>query len=263
MNLRQHQQGWAEIEALETQILRQVTIEQGIEQFLALQREFEPRLQATEETFRPPRIQALTQLQTRLAALNHRNGASMQNLIHSVAHIQQRLEKAGIPSVVIGGLAVSVWGEPRLTRDVDLKVLGRREERGHLLQLLADCTPLHADPDEAFRRHGIAFFQDPTGTRVDVMLAETSFDETAIGRARMIEMQPGLFVRVCNPEDLIIYKMVSVRDRDRSDVEGIIRRQGDTLDDDYVLDWLRQFEQALDDSTLVVEYRRLRQPTRP
>ena len=79
----------------------------------------------------------------------------------------------------------------------------------------------------------------------------------------MIEMQPGLFVRACSPEDLIIYKMVSVRDRDRSDVEGIIRRQGDTLDDDYVLDWLRQFEQALDDSTLVVEYRRLRQPTRP
>lgn len=263
MNLRQHQQGWAEIEALETQLLRQVTIEQGIEQFLALQREFEPRLQATEETFRPLRTQALTQLQARLAALNHRNGASMQNLIHSVAHIQQRLEKAGIPSVVIGGLAVSVWGEPRLTRDVDLKVLGRREERGRLLQLLADCTPLHADPDEAFRRHGIAFFHDPAGTRVDVMLAETSFDETAIGRARMIEMQPGLFVRVCSPEDLIIYKMVSVRDRDRSDVEGIIRRQGDTLDDDYVLDWLRQFEQALDDSTLVVEYRRLRQPTRP
>jgi len=263
MNLRQHQQGWAEIEALETQLLRQVTIEQGIEQFLALQREFEPRLQATDETFRPLRIQAFTQLQARLAALNRRNGASMQNLIRSVVDIQQRLEKAGIPSVVIGGLAVSVWGEPRLTRDVDLKVLGRREERGRLLQLLADCTPLHADPDEAFRRHGIAFFHDPNGTRVDVMLAETSFDETAIGRARMIEMQPGLFVRVCSPEDLIIYKMVSVRPQDRSDVEGIIRRQGDTLDDDYVLDWLRQFEQALDDSTLVVEYRRLRQPTRP
>lgn len=183
----------------------------------------------------------------------------MQNLIRSVADLQQRLEKEGIPSVVIGGLAVSVWGEPRLTRDVDLKVLGQREERGRLLQILADCTPLHADPDEAFRRHGIAFFHDPNGTRVDVMLAETSFDETAIGRARMIEMQPGTFVRVCSPEDLIIYKMVSVRPQDRSDVEGIIRRQGDTLDDGYVLDWLRQFEQALDDSTLVVEYRRLRQ----
>jgi hypothetical protein len=39
---------------------------------------------------------------------------------------------------------------------------------------------------------------------------------------------------------------------------SIIRRQGDALDDDYVLGWLRQFEIALDDSTLVSEYRRLR-----
>lgn len=41
-------------------------------------------------------------------------------------------------------------------------------------------------------------------------------------------------------------------------IVGIIRRQGDRLDDAYILDWLRQFEQALDDSTLVQQYRRLR-----
>ena len=38
----------------------------------------------------------------------------------------------------------------------------------------------------------------------------------------------------------------------------MVRRQGDTLDDRYVLDWLRQFEMALDDSTLVATYRRMR-----
>ena len=67
---------------------------------------------------------------------------------------------------------------------------------------------------------------------------------------------------VGGPAALIVYKRVSVRDRERGDVEGLIRRQGDALDDDYVLDWVRQFEQALDDSTLVVEYRRLRQSIR-
>lgn len=58
---------------------------------------------------------------------------------------------------------------------------------------------------------------------------------------------------------MIVYKSVSLRTQDRFDVEGIIRRQGDRLDDRYVEDWLRQFKQALDDSTLVAEYRRLRQ----
>jgi hypothetical protein len=258
MDLSRIRQGWTEIEALETQLLRRLTVQQGVKQYLALQREFEPQLQETEGIYRQKRIEALAQLQARLASLNTHNGVAMEYLSRSVAVLQRHLEVAGIPSMVIGGLAVGAWGEPRLTRDADLKVLMRRDERARILQLLADFTPLHVDPDEAFRRHGIAFFQDPSGTRIDVMLAETSFDETAIGRAHMVELQPGLAIRVCSAEDLIVYKMVSLRTQDRLDVEGIIRRQGNRLDDRYVEGWLRQFEQALDDSTLISEYRRLR-----
>lgn len=257
--LKQTRQGWAEIEALDTELLRRLTVEDGLQQYLALQDEFEPLLIETEEVFRQPRIDAFVQLQARLAALNSTNGATMQSLIRSVAALQDRLEAAGLPSVVIGGLAVGAWGEPRLTRVADVKVLARREDPAKLLDLLDDFTPLNADPDEAFRRHGIAFFQDPSGTRIDVMLAETVFDETAVGRARSVELQPGLAVRLCSPEDLIVYKMVSIRTQDRVDVEGIIRRQGERLDDRYVEEWLRQFELALDDSTLITEYRRLRQ----
>jgi hypothetical protein len=259
MELSRVRQGWSEIDALETEILRRLTMDAGIQQYLALQAEFEPQLQASEPHFRQQRNDALAQLQARLLTLNRKNGAVMENLVRSVARLQQRLEQAGIPSAVIGGLAVSAWGEPRLTRDADLKVLARRDERGRILQLLADFTPLHADPDEALRRNGVAFFQDPAGARIDIMLAETSFDETVIGRASLIELQPELAVRVCSAEDLIVYKSVSLRTQDRFDVEGIIRRQGDRLDDRYVEGWLRQFEQALDDSTLVAEYWRLRQ----
>jgi hypothetical protein len=60
------------------------------------------------------------------------------------------------------------------------------------------------------------------------------------------------------PSILILYKLISTRPRDHEDARSVIRRQGDALDDRYVLDWLRQFELALDDSTLVAEYRRLR-----
>ncbi len=164
MDLSQAWQGWAELDALETQLLRRLTVAQGMQQYLALQREFEPQLQESEAVFRQQRIDALVQLQARLATLNSSNGAVMQNLVRSVADLQQRLEEAGIPSAVIGGLAVSAWGEPRLTRDAVLKVLTRRDERARILQLLTDFTPLHADPDEALRRNGVAFFQDPAGT---------------------------------------------------------------------------------------------------
>jgi len=39
-----------------------------------------------------------------------------------------------------------------------------------------------------------------------------------------------------------------------------VRRQGQRLDDKYVLHWLRQLELALDDSMLVSTYQRLRRP---
>lgn len=183
----------------------------------------------------------------------------MENLIQSLRALQQRLSDAGILSIVIGGVAVAVWGEPRLTRDVDVKVLLERDDADRLLDTLAsDYTSLLADPRQALRQQAMVFVQDALGTRLDVLLADTPYDVLAIQRGRDFEVQPGVTIRVCSPEDLVIYKLISTRLRDHEDVEGIVRRQGANLDDEYVLDWLRQFEQSLDDSTLVAEYKHLR-----
>jgi hypothetical protein len=182
----------------------------------------------------------------------------MNNLIDSVIAFQHSLKKQGIPVMAIGGIAVAVWGEPRLTRVIDMKVLVSREERGRLLAILRPFTPLQEDTDESFRRLGLAFFRDSSGVRIDVMLADTIFDETAIGRARDIDFAPGKNIRVCTAEDLIIYKMLSTRTRDRADVESIIQKQGDALDDAYIENWLAQFEEALTDSALIRVYRKLR-----
>jgi len=61
----------------------------------------------------------------------------MDNLFHTIQTIQERLLEANIPSIVIGGMAVAAWGEPRLTRDVDLKVLLSRQEADRLLEVLS------------------------------------------------------------------------------------------------------------------------------
>ena len=139
-----------------------------------------------------------------------------------------------------------------------MKVLIHRQDRARLLKILQTFTPLNEDPDEAFRRLGLAFFQDPNKNRIDVMLADTIFDERAIERAQSIEVSPGKEIRVCTAEDLIIYKMLSTRARDWADVESIIQKQGNSLDNAYIEDWLAQFEEAISDSTLIQEFRNLR-----
>jgi hypothetical protein len=183
----------------------------------------------------------------------------MESLVRSIRRLQERLQEADIPSVVIGGVAVALWGEPRVTRDVDLKILLGREGADRLLALLTpDYTPLLPDPRRALTEQAMLFVQDPTGTRLDLLLADTPYDVQAIQRRQSIEVEPGATISVCSPEDLVIYKLVSTRLRDHEDAASVVRRQGDKMDDRYVLHWLRQFEQALDDSTLAAEYTKLR-----
>jgi hypothetical protein len=261
--LSQVRENWDEGEAENLRLLRKKGIAESVGEYLVLRQEFERQLHETEPVFGKARDEAMIQLQTRLAQSHQKKPPQMENLISAILTFQELFEKANLPSAVIGGLAVSVWGEPRLTRDVDVKVLAWRDERARVLQILSRYTPLNADPDAAFQCNGLAFFQTPDGVRIDVMLTDTLFDETVIGRAKMIEIQPGQRIRVCSAEDLIIYKMVSVRAKDRLDVETIVQRQGDKLDDRYVENWLTQFEQALDDSTLMAEYRRLREKSFP
>jgi hypothetical protein len=183
----------------------------------------------------------------------------LENIFLSIPALQQHLLQAGIPSIVIGGIAVAAWGEPRVTRDVDLKILLGRQDADRLLNILSpDYRPLSTNPEETLRKQALIFVEDSSGTRIDLLLADTYFDEVAIRRGRDVEITPGIFIRICSPEDLIIYKLISTRLRDHEDVGGVIRRQDDTLDDKYTLDWLGQFEAALDDSTLVSEYKHLR-----
>ncbi|MGB9870680.1 MAG: nucleotidyltransferase [Anaerolineae bacterium] len=174
----------------------------------------------------------------------------MENLIEAVVSLQERLQRAGIPSVVVGGLALSVWGEPRATRDVDVRVLLGRDEAHRLLSALADEYALLADePLETLRKMGFLFVQDRTGVRLDLLLADTDFDRKVVERARPVEIAPGKVILVCSAEDLLIYKWISTHPRDDENAASIVHRQGDALDDAYIQHWLEQLERALDDST--------------
>lgn len=183
----------------------------------------------------------------------------MENYFQSIINLQKLLQLDGILSIVIGGVAVAAWGEPRVTRDVDLKIQLSRPDADRLINLLSTSyTMLLPNPGETLRKQAVLFIRDGLGTRLDLLLADTPYDETAIQRGREIEIETGVSIRICSPEDLIIYKLISTRLRDHEDAGSVITRQADTLDDAYVIGWLEQFEIALDDSTMVAEYKRLR-----
>lgn len=52
-------------------------------------------------------------------------------------------------------------------------------------------------------------------------------------------------------------KAISEREKDWSDIEGVLMRQSEKLDQAYILGWLEQFAQALERSDLLQRYRLL------
>jgi predicted nucleotidyltransferase len=68
------------------------------------------------------------------------------------------------------------------------------------------------------------------GVGIDIALAAIPFEERVIERSTRFEFLPGVNVRTCSAEDLIVYKAFADRSRDWVDIEGILARQGSALD---------------------------------
>jgi len=64
--LRALREGWEGLEAEETRLLRRMSPQESVRQWLMLQRTFEVQLQNTSALFAPERQAALAQLQSRL-----------------------------------------------------------------------------------------------------------------------------------------------------------------------------------------------------
>lgn len=63
-------EGWEALEAERVRLLRRMTIQESVAQYLALQQALEPQFRQTEALFRPQRMAYLAQLQERLARLD-------------------------------------------------------------------------------------------------------------------------------------------------------------------------------------------------
>lgn len=168
-----------------------------------------------------------------------------------LAQLARGLEQRALPYAVMGGQAVLLHGEPRVTRDIDLTLAIDTDRLPELLQLAAESgwRVLAAEPEKFVERHLVLPCEDPaSGVRLDFVFGVTPFERQAVERALSVSMQ-GVRVRVVTPEDLLIHKLVAGRARDLEDARGLLRRNPD-LDRAYVRHWLAQFDATLSLTTL-------------
>lgn len=157
----------------------------------------------------------------------------MSGLEKALRALTAHLGKRKTPYMVIGGIANLAWGMPRSTFDIDVTVWAPSGTEPALINGLRKAfKALPAEPVK-FALETRVLPLVVAGFRVDLILGQLPYEEQAIRRARLVEME-GVKVRLCTPEDLIVHKILSERPKDLDDVRGIMRAQGKTLDRAYL-----------------------------
>lgn len=169
------------------------------------------------------------------------------NPLRAAAEIGRFLEERGIPYMIIGGLALQHWGEPRLTRDVDLTILVDPDQMPELVQdILKAFSPRIPDAEAFALRHRVLLIQSSEGVPIDLAMGIPGYEEEALQRSVWIEFPEIGRLRMIAPEDLIIHKCVAGRPRDVEDVIGILIRQRLRVDISWIRRWLAAFREAVD-----------------
>ena len=164
----------------------------------------------------------------------------------------------------IGGLAVQKWSEPRVTDDADVTLFpGFGGEEPYVDALLEWLEPRRADAREFALRARVLLAQTPSGVGVDIALGGLPFEELAIALARDVELYPNCRLRLCTPEDLIVFKCFAGCPLDWRDVEMTIVRQGDAgLDWCHIQAQLRHLADLKEQPQLLSELLALREHLR-
>ncbi|HEY2584632.1 MAG TPA: hypothetical protein VGI81_02570 [Tepidisphaeraceae bacterium] len=184
----------------------------------------------------------------------------MVSVIRTAARVQEVLDRHRWRYCFIGGVAVQKWGQPRFTQDVDLTIFtGFGGEEQVIDALLASFKPRIRAAREFAIQNRVLLLRTRDGVDLDVSCGAFPFENAAVTRARKVQVIPGVRLRLCTAEDLIVYKAFAGRPIDWMDVESIIAKQRrKKLDWRYIQVQLKPLAELKEDRQIVPQLNDLR-----
>lgn len=160
------------------------------------------------------------------------------NPLLALADIVRDLRDMGVRFGIVGGLAVSVRGEVRTTRDVDIAIAIEQEglerlvvelrDRGYeIYKLVEHETADRTATVRLFQRHGVL---------VDLIAASSGIEAEVVDASTELTLDAVGPVPVARAEELLALKVLSLsvrRPQDAVDAQGLLRTNPD-LDLDRV-----------------------------
>ncbi len=162
-----------------------------------------------------------------------------------VVYTVRVLERLQIPYALVGSMASGLYGEGRLTADIDILI----DLQPNQIKLLCDQFPSEdyyvsrAAAEEAVRfRKQFNVIHAASGNKVDFMIpSDTEWGRSQLMRRRREQIFVGEPGFVAAPEDLILSKMQyydeGQSEKHLRDITGMIRTICDSLDYQNIEQW--------------------------
>ena len=167
-------------------------------------------------------------------------GDSSALLKNHLLQIVDALRELGLPYMVIGAFALTAWGRPRATLDLDF-IIQTTEIPSNLVHKFSQ---LGFHFDKAWDRYNPmirAFHRRFRSgrTAVDVLLARDEHDAAAFSRKKRKRLD-GRYIWFPSAEDFLLQKLKVGRPQDFVDAAGVAERMRGKLNRRYLVRWARK-----------------------
>lgn len=163
------------------------------------------------------------------------------NIAALLERIVSSFRQARVPYVLIGAWALTAWGRPRATNDLDFLVLVNEAD----LHRLGDrISQKGFKLDETWQEwnpmlKGFHLRLQDQGIPVDLLRPRDPHDQQIFRRKRKKRMD-GHYYWIVSLEDFILQKLKVGRPRDFEDAVSIIERFRGKLDHEHLVFWSRK-----------------------
>jgi len=161
--------------------------------------------------------------------------------------VSERLDMARTPFMLTGSFAMAYYGQPRMTRDLDLVVsLVEKDVQGIVTALSPD---FYIDVDDVASavqsQRMFNLMHNATGIKVDLIVRKDSeYRQVEFARRQLVEMN-GIKTWIVRREDLILSKLVWAKETNselqRRDVKTLFN---ETVDREYLGHWAQRLAVA-------------------
>ncbi|MBN2494892.1 MAG: hypothetical protein JXR96_09910 [Deltaproteobacteria bacterium] len=179
-----------------------------------------------------------------------------QHFEQALADLVSGMREIGAPFMLIGGLAVISRGVPRTTHDIDATCWAEGLDPERVLDVLGrhGIEPRIGDAAEFARQRQVFLLRHRrSGTPLELSLAWLPFEREALEHATDVPIGD-VVAPVARAEDLVVFKAVAWRDRDRDDIARLLVLHAETIDLDRVRRLVSEFAAVLEQPERLDEF---------